>query len=92
MPNTACILSIDQGTTGTTTLLVDMYGNIVAKGYREFTQYYPHPGWVEHDPEEIWNATLEAIDALFEDKTPNIVALGIANQRETTLILESTDG
>ena len=92
MPNTACILSIDQGTTGTTTLLVDMYGNIVAKGYREFTQYYPHPGWVEHDPEEIWNATLEAIDALFEDKTPNIVALGIANQRETTLIWNRRTG
>ena len=92
MPNTACILSIDQGTTGTTALLVDIQGNIVAKGYREFTQYYPQPGWVEHDPEEIWNATLQAIDALFEDKTPNIVALGIANQRETTLIWNRQTG
>ncbi len=92
MPNTACILSIDQGTTGTTALLVDIQGNIVAKGYREFTQYYPRPGWVEHDPEELWNATLQAIDALFEDKTPNIVALGIANQRETTLIWNRQTG
>ena len=92
MPNTACILSIDQGTTGTTALLVDRQGNIVAKGYREFTQYYPRPGWVEHNPEEIWNATLQAIDALFEDQTPNIVALGIANQRETTLIWNRRTG
>ena len=92
MSNTACILSIDQGTTGTTTLLVDIQGNIVARGCQEFTQYYPHPGWVEHDPEEIWNATLQAIDALFGDKTPNIVALGIANQRETTLIWDRRTG
>ena len=92
MSNTACILSIDQGTTGTTTLLVDIQGNIVARGYQEFTQYYPRPGWVEHDPEEIWNATLQAIDALFEDKAPNIVALGIANQRETTLIWDRQTG
>ena len=92
MPNTACILSIDQGTTGTTTLLVDVHGNIIAKGYREFTQSYRRPGWVEHDPEEIWDATLQAIDALFEDKTPNIIALGIANQRETTLIWDRRTG
>ncbi len=92
MPNTACILAIDQGTTGTTALLVDVEGNIVARGYQEFTQYYPRPGWVEHDPEEIWDATLQAIDALFEDKIPNIVALGIANQRETTLIWDRRTG
>ena len=92
MPNTACILSIDQGTTGTTALLVDVHGNIIAKGYREFTQSYPRPGWVEHDPEEIWDATLQAINALFEDQTPNIIALGIANQRETTLIWDRRTG
>ena len=92
MPNTACILSIDQGTTGTTTLLVDLEGNIIAQGYQEFTQYYPHPGWVEHDPEEIWNATLQAIDALFADKPLNIVAIGIANQRETTLVWDRQTG
>ena len=92
MSNTACILAIDQGTTGTTVLLVDAQGNIVARGYQEFTQYYPHPGWVEHDPEEIWNATLQAIDALFEETAPNIIALGIANQRETTLIWDRETG
>ena len=92
MPNTACILAIDQGTTGTTALLVDVQGNIVARGYQEFTQYYPHPGWVEHDPEEIWNATLYVIDALFGEENPNIIALGIANQRETTLIWNRQTG
>ena len=92
MPNTACILAIDQGTTGTTTLLVDVQGTIVARGYQEFTQYYPHPGWVEHDPDEIWNATLQAIDALFEEEAPNIIALGITNQRETTLIWNRRTG
>lgn len=93
MPNTACILSIDQGTTGTTALLVDVKGNIIAQGYQEFTQYYPHPGWVEHDPEEIWNATLQAIDALFKKENAlNIVAIGIANQRETTLVWDKETG
>ena len=93
MSNTACILSIDQGTTGTTALLVDIQGNIIAQGYQEFTQYYPQPGWVEHDPEEIWNATLQAIDALFaEENALNIVAIGITNQRETTLVWDRQTG
>ena len=93
MSNTACILSIDQGTTGTTVLLVDVHGNIIAQGSQEFTQYYPHPGWVEHDPEEIWNATLQAIDALFaEENAPNIVAIGITNQRETTIVWDRQTG
>ena len=93
MSNTACILSIDQGTTGTTALLVDVQGNIIAQGYQEFTQYYPHSGWVEHDPEEIWNATLQAIGALFaEENALNIVAIGIANQRETTLVWDRATG
>lgn len=93
MSNTACILSIDQGTTGTTALLVDIQGNIITQGYQEFTQYYPQPGWVEHDPEEIWNATLQAIDALFaEENALNIVAIGITNQRETTLVWDRQTG
>ena len=92
MSNTACILAIDQGTTGTTALLVDVEGNIIARGYQEFTQYYPHPGWVEHDPEEIWAATLQAIDALFDDRPLNIVAIGIANQRETALVWDRQTG
>ncbi len=92
MSNTACILAIDQGTTGTSAFLVDVDGNIIAQGYQEFPQYYPHPGWVEHDPEEIWYATLQAIDALFEGHPLNIVAIGIANQRETTLVWDRQTG
>ena len=92
MSNTACILSIDQGTTGTTALLVDINGNIIARGYQEFTQYYPNPGWVEHNPEEIWAATLQAIDALFDDHPLNIAAIGITNQRETTVVWDRQTG
>ena len=55
------ILSIDQGTTGTTVLLIGQDGNILAKAYREFEQLYPKPGWVEHDPEEIWQTVLYCI-------------------------------
>ena len=70
-----------------------MQGNIIAQGYQEFTQHYPHPGWVEHDPEEIWNTTLQAIDALFaKENALNIVAIGIANQRETTIVWDRKTG
>lgn len=94
MPNTAYILSIDQGTTATTVLLVDALGNIVAQGYREFTQYYPKPGWVVHDPDEIWSVTQQAIvDVLRQSGIKeDIVAIGIANQRETTVVWERKTG
>ena len=55
------VLAIDAGTTGVTALVVDPDGRIVAKGYQEFPQHFPRPGWVEHAPEEIWQATLEAV-------------------------------
>ena len=55
------ILSIDQGTTGSTVLLIDPHGEIVGQGYREFTQHYPRPGWVEHDPVELWDVTHQVI-------------------------------
>ena len=51
------LLAIDQGTTGTTVLVIDEKGQTVAKGYAEFKQHYPQPGWVEHDPMEIWTVT-----------------------------------
>ena len=94
MSNPAYILSIDQGTTGTTVLLVDALGNIVAQGYREFTQYYPKPGWVSHDPGEIWSVTQQAIaDVLGQSGIKeDIVAIGIANQRETTVVWERKTG
>lgn len=96
MPNSTYILSVDQGTTGTTVLLVDAHGDIVAQGYREFTQHYPRPGWVEHDAEEIWEVTqlaiADALTSLPSDTRADIAAIGIANQRETTVVWERKTG
>ena len=84
---TPYILSIDAGTTGITILVIDKQANIINKYYREFTQYYPKPGWVEHDPEEIWQVSLQLIHLTFTENNPqDCVGLGITNQRETTLI------
>ena len=87
------ILALDQGTSGTTALLVDADGRVVARGYAELTQYYPQPGWVEHDPQEIW-ATVEqaATAALAEARLhgTDVAAVGITNQRETTIVWDRT--
>jgi glycerol kinase len=89
------ILAIDQGTTGTACLLVDENLRPVGRGYREIRQYFPQPGWVEHDPEEIWASVLTAAaDALASaDASPSeLTAVGIANQRETTVVWERRSG
>ena len=87
------ILAIDAGTTGVRALLVGERGGVVAQAYRELTQHYPRPGWVEHDAEEIWQATqttcAEALAAA-PDHAP--IALGIANQRETCLFWDRRSG
>jgi glycerol kinase len=81
------ILSIDAGTTGVTAVVVSEAGDIVARGYQEFGQHFPKPGWVEHAPEEIWQATLEATrDALSRIDTSELQGIGITNQRETVLL------
>ena len=85
------ILTIDQGTTGTTTLLVDENGQIRAKAYREFPQHYPRPGWVEHDPESIWQTVLETAGEVMKDSPPPS-AIGITNQRETIVVWERSSG
>ncbi len=83
------ILAIDQGTTGTTCLLVDDDLNIRGRGYAELPQHYPQAGWVEHDPDEIWQSVLTAAEqALTETPT----AIGITNQRETTLLWDRRSG
>jgi glycerol kinase len=83
------VLSIDAGTTGITVLAVGEDARIHASGYREFPQYFPQPGWVEHDADEIWTATCEATqDALAEIDPADLVAIGITNQRETVVIWE----
>lgn len=76
------ILAIDAGTTGVTALAVNPSGEVLAKGYEEFPQHYPRPGWVEHDPEQIWGATLSACRQVL-DLEPNVVSIGVTNQRET---------
>jgi glycerol kinase len=83
------ILAIDQGTTGTTCLLVDDELTIRGRGYAELRQHYPQPGFVEHDPEEIWQSVLAAAEqALTETPT----AIGITNQRETTVLWDRRTG
>ena len=87
------ILAIDQGTTGTTVLLLDTARTVRARGYREFAQIYPRPGEVEHDPEAIWASVTGALgDALAGIDARRIAAIGITNQRETTLLWDRADG
>jgi len=81
------VLAIDAGTTGVTALIVTADGRVAVRGYQEFAQHFPQPGWVEHSPEEIWQATLEATRAaLKEYDGPELRAVGITNQRETVLL------
>ena len=91
---TGYILSIDQGTTGTTILLMDAKGEIVGKESREFTQYYPKPGWVEHDAIEIWEVTCQVVVDLVSayNAKNQIIAIGVTNQRETTVIWDRRTG
>ena len=89
------ILAIDQGTTGTTALIVDHDGNIRGRGYARITQYYPRPVWVEHDPSEIWKRTLEAVSQAKQAggmENADIAAIGITNQRETTMLVDRVTG
>ena len=83
------ILALDQGTTSSRCILFDKGGNICSMAQKEFTQYYPKPGWVEHDPMEIWSSQLAvATEAMARlgAKAADILAIGIANQRETTIV------
>lgn len=89
------IMAIDQGTTGTTVLIFDHEGRVVSRGYNEFSQIYPQPAWVEHDPQEIWAVTLgTAKQALLMKnlESNQIKAVGITNQRETTVVWDKNTG
>ncbi len=83
------ILAIDQGTTGTTCLVVDDELNVVRRGYAELPQHFPQPGWVEHDPEEIWQSVLAAAQAAGLD---DVDTVAITNQRETTVLWDRATG
>ncbi len=90
---TEVILAIDQGTTGTTALLIDVSGNVVARGYREIPCSFPQPGWVEQDADVLWERTARAIaEALGTAPDARVIAVGIANQRETTILWDPKTG
>ncbi|NJE03454.1 glycerol kinase GlpK [Thermococcus sp. MV11] len=83
------ILSLDEGTTSARAIIFDRESNVLGIGQYEFPQHYPKPGWVEHDPEEIWEAQLRAIKTALEKakiEPSQIAAIGVTNQRETTIV------
>ena len=89
------IMSLDQGTTSSRCILFDRQGNNCASAQKEFQQHYPQPGWVEHDAEEIWSTTLEVSREAMEKlgvKAEDIAAIGITNQRETTVVWDRKTG
>jgi glycerol kinase len=90
-----CILAIDQGTTSTRAIVFAPDSSIIAVAQQEFAQHYPHDGWVEHDPEDIWTSTIvvcrEAV-SLAIAKGARIAAIGVTNQRETTVVWDRSTG
>ncbi len=92
---TDCLLTIDQGTTSSRAIVFDISGNIIALAQQEFPQIYPADGWVEHNPEDIWSSSLEVTRQAMEQAEAagtKIIALGITNQRETTVIWDRETG
>lgn len=89
------ILALDQGTTGTTGIVIDRALRARGRGYREFPQIFPRPGWVEHDPDAIWASTLAVIEETLRDagvRGEEVAAIGITNQRETSAIWDRETG
>jgi len=87
------ILAIDQGTTGTTCLVFDREGRVRGRAYSEFKQFFPRPGWVEHDASEIWEVTRRvAAEAIADAGGPELEAIGITNQRETVVAWDPQSG
>jgi glycerol kinase len=96
----AWILALDEGTTGATALVLDRSGRVHGRGSREIPQHFPKPGWVEHDPEDLWGATASAARAALADAglrgrgavARKIAAIGLTNQRETTILWDRRSG
>jgi glycerol kinase len=91
----AHVLALDQGTTGSTALIFRSDGAVVGRAYSEFQQHYPQPGWVEHDPEEIWQVSRRVMAEAIDDSgipPHELAAIGITNQRETTVIWDRRSG
>jgi glycerol kinase len=92
MTGSAFVLAIDQGTTSTRAILFDREGSMRARAQIELTQRYPQPGWVEHNPAEIWRSVVDTCREVLAAADGPIAAIGIANQRETTLLWERASG
>jgi len=89
------LLAIDQGTTGSTVVVLGPDGSLIGKANREFPQHFPKPGWVEHDPVEIWESVLFCIDSALRQagvSPDEVAAIGITNQRETSLVWDRASG
>jgi len=89
------VVAIDQGTTGTTVLVLDETATVRGRGYSEFRQHFPRPGWVEHDPEEIFTVSMQVVGAALENagvRAADVAAIGITNQRETTVVWDKNTG
>jgi glycerol kinase len=89
------VAAIDQGTTGSTALVLDARGRTIGRAYSEFTQHFPKPGWVEHDAEEIWQVSLKVLRGAIRAarrKPEELAAIGITNQRETTVLWDRATG
>ena len=94
-PHNHYILALDQGTTSSRAIVFDHNGRVVGQCYREFPQIFPRPGWVEHNPEDIWVSQLEVATQVLRDcglTAAEIASIGIANQRETTLVWDKSTG
>src|SRR4051794_8063031 len=89
------VLALDQGTTSSRAIVFDKSGRLVASSQQEFPQIYPKPGWVEHDPEAIWQSQYAVAKNALESKhltAGDIAAIGITNQRETTIVWDRETG
>src|SRR5437588_2502755 len=94
-PSVACVavvIAVDAGTTGVRSFAIDENGTPLGWAYREFTQYYPQPGWVEHDADEIWDAVQTTLGELQGKLDQPVVAIGITDQRETTVAWDKKTG
>jgi glycerol kinase len=92
---TKYILAIDQGTTSTRAMIFNHSGEVLGVKQKEHEQHYPKPGWVEHDPLEIWSSTQFVVQGVLNDNdltTGDLAAIGITNQRETTLVWDRETG
>jgi glycerol kinase len=89
------VVAIDQGTTGTSVVVLGDDARVRGRAYAEFTQYFPRPGWVEHDPREIWRVSVDVVGAALADagvRPADVAAVGVTNQRETTVLWDRRTG